>query len=595
MILQALHSYYLRKMQDPDPARRLPAPGLEEKEIPFVLELAPDGRLVAITDTREQQGKKKVAKRFQVPQGVKKTSGVAANLLWDTAEYVLGLDTKGKHERVAEQAAAFLKRVDELAQAAPDDAGLTAVQQFLAHDPLTQAGAFPQWAEIAESNPVLSLRLKDDTDLICQRPAVIAAYSADIAALDADSAGPSSVCLITGESTEPTRLHSAVKGVWGAQTSGANIVSFNLDAFRSFGKEQGANAPVSTSAAFAYTTALNALLAKGSSQRMQVGDASTVFWAQAEEDHQFEDDFSAMFALHDDPDAHTEQVKALYGAIQSDRFDGAAGQRKFFVLGLAPNAARIAIRFWHAAPLSEVAARIKSWFDDLELAGAPHDPRYPPLFRLLTAIALQGKADNIPPNLGGDIMRAILSGGPFPMSWLNAAVQRNRAEQQVTYMRAAAIKACLNRATRLNQPSERGITAMLDLESTNVAYRLGRLFAALERIQESANPGLNSTIRERYFGAASSTPVTVFTTLLRLKNHHIAKLPNRGQAVNFEKLIGEIMSGIADFPGHLNLPDQGRFALGYYHQRQAFYVKAEPQPDDEAATTSTPLAQASLI
>ncbi len=595
MILQALHSYYLRKMQDPDPARRLPAPGLEEKEIPFVLELAPDGRLVAITDTREQQGKKKVAKRFQVPQGVKKTSGVAANLLWDTAEYVLGLDTKGKPERVAEQAAAFLKRVDELAQAAPGDAGLTAVQQFLAHDPLAQAGAFPQWAEIAESNPVLSLRLKDDSDLICQRPAVIAAYSAGITALDTDSAGPSSVCLITGESTEPERLHSAVKGVWGAQTSGANIVSFNLDAFRSFGKEQGANAPVSTGAAFAYTTALNSLLAKGSSQRMQVGDASTVFWAQAEEDHPFEDDFAAMFALHDDPDAHTEQVKALYGAIQSGRFDGAAGQRKFFVLGLAPNAARIAIRFWHAAPLSEIAERIKAWFDDLELVGAPHDPRYPTLFRLLTATALQSKADNIPPNLGGDIMRAILSGGSFPASWLNAAVMRNRAEQQVTYMRAAAIKACLNRATRLNQPSERGITAMLDLESTNVAYRLGRLFAALERIQESANPGLNSTIRERYFGAASSTPVTVFTTLLRLKNHHIAKLPNRGQAVNFEKLIGEIMSCIADFPGHLNLPDQGRFALGYYHQRQAFYAKAEPQPDGEAATTPTPLAQASLI
>lgn len=596
MILQALHDYYLRKMRDPDPARRLPASGLEEKEIPFVLELASGGRLVAISDTREQQGKKKVAKRFQVPQGVKKTSGVAANLLWDTAEYVLGLDTKGKPERVAEQTAAFLKRIEQLAQNAADDAGLTAAQQFLASTPLAQAEAFPQWTEIAESNPVLSLRLKDDADLICQRPLVIAAYSAVSNNPDPDAAGPTSVCLVTGETTEPERLHSAVKGVWGAQTSGANIVSFNLDAFRSFGKEQGANAPVSASAAFAYTTALNSLLAKGSTQRMQVGDASTVFWAQAEEDHDFEDAFSAMFASQDDPDAHTQQVKAVFSAIQSGRFDGAVGQRKFFVLGLAPNAARIAIRFWHAAPLSEVAERIKAWFDDLELVGAPHDPRYPTLFRLLTAIALQGKADNIPPNLGGDIMRAILGGGPFPMSWLNAAVQRNRAEQQVTYMRAAVIKACLNRATRLNQPSERAITTMLDLESTHVAYRLGRLFAALERIQETANPGLNSTIRERYFGAASSTPVTVFTTLLRLKNHHVAKLQNRGQAVNFEKLIGEIMSGIADFPGHLTLPDQGRFALGYYHQRQAFYTKTEsPAADVEAVDATTPLAQAAPI
>jgi CRISPR-associated protein Csd1 len=599
MILQALHDYYLRKMRDPDPARRLPAPGLEEKEIPFVLELAPDGRLVAISDTRELQGKKKIGKRYQVPQGVKKTSGVAANLLWDTAEYVLGLDTKGKPERVAEQTAAFRQRIDMLAQHTDGDAGLIAAQHFLAGDPLTQAQAFPQWAEIAESNPVLSLRLRDDTDLICQRPQVVAAYSVAAGNPDPDNAGPTSVCLVTGDQSKPERLHSAVKGVWGAQTSGANIVSFNLDAFRSFGKEQGANAPVSSQAAFAYTTALNHLLAKGSTQRMQVGDASTVFWAQAEDDHDFEDAFSAMFALHDDADAHTEQVQALYGAIQSGRFDGAPGRRKFFVLGLAPNAARIAIRFWHAAPLSEIALRIRTWFDDLQLVGAPHDPHYPTLFRLLTAIALQGKADNIPPNLGGDIMRAILSGGPFPVSWLNAAVMRNRAEQQVNHMRAAAIKACLNRSIRQHPQPERAISTMLDLDNMNVAYRLGRLFSVLERIQEEASPGLNATIRERYFGAASSTPIAVFTTLLRLKNHHVAKLANRGRAVNFEKLIGEIVGGIADFPGHLTLPDQGRFALGYYHQRQAFYAgKTDSDAPEPALPGAPPVAtpaQASLI
>lgn len=314
MILQALHGYYERKMRDPDPARRLPAAGLEEKDIPFILELAPDGRLVAISDTRTQEGKKKVARRWLVPQGVKKTSGVAANLLWDTAEYVLGLDTKGKPQRVAEQVAAFRARVDQLAQRVPDDAGLIAVQRFLAGQPLADAQLQPQWAEIAESNPVVSFRLQDDVDLVCQRPGVIAAASAGQAA--PEQPGSALVCLITGERSEPERLHNALKGVWGAQIAGANIVSFNLDAFRSFGKEQGANAPVSPPAAFAYTTALNHLLAKGSRQRMQVGDASTVFWAQSEQDAGFEDAFAAFFdADHDDPDAHTEQVRALFEAL----------------------------------------------------------------------------------------------------------------------------------------------------------------------------------------------------------------------------------------------------------------------------------------
>jgi CRISPR-associated protein Csd1 len=598
MILQALHDYYLRKMRDPDPARRLPAAGLEEKEIPFILELAADGRLIGISDTRTQEGKKKVVRRFQVPQGVKKTSGVAANLLWDTAEYVLGLDTKGKPERVAEQTAAFRHRVEELAERAPEDAGLRAVLAFLSSEPLAAAQGQSAWAEIAEANSLLSFRLasEDAVDLVCQRPAVVAAIASPSEPTAAAAQGLP--CLITGGNAEPERLHSAIKGVWGAQTSGANIVSFNLDAFRSFGKEQGANAPVSPAAAFAYTTALNHLLAKGSPQRMQVGDASTVFWAQSEEDIDFENAFAAFFNdQHDDPDAHTAQVRALLGSVHSGHFGGTAGDRRFFVLGLAPNAARISIRFWHAAPLIEVGARIQRWFDELDIVRGPKDPAYPSLFRLLTAVALQGKADNIPPNLGGDVMRAILSGTPFPALWLNAAVQRCRAEQRVTHLRAAAIKACLLRGHPLSPQEDP--KAMLDRDNSNAAYRLGRLFAVLEKIQEEANPGLNATIRERYYGAASSTPVAVFTTLLRLKNHHLAKLTNRGRATNFEKLIGEITGGIADFPLHLPLPEQGRFALGYYHQRQDFFTKheaAETSADAPAAPTppATPV-QPSLI
>ncbi|MBK6974033.1 MAG: type I-C CRISPR-associated protein Cas8c/Csd1 [Sterolibacteriaceae bacterium] len=566
MILTALNDYYRRKMADPDPARRLPAFGFEDKEIPFVIELGSDGSLAAIKDTRSGDGKKKTAARFLVPKGVKKTSGIAANLLWDTAEYAVGVDTKDKPERVVQQHAAFRARIDALPDAAQADAGIVALRRFLDDQPQRALAADPLWEEIRSANPVVSFRLAEDSDLICQRPAIVESAS-QVTNQEADVT--ESMCLVTGSRHEAERLHTAIKGVWGAQTSGANIVSFNLDAFNSYGKSQGANAPVGKHAAFAYTTALNHLLAKGSAQRIQVGDASTVFWAQQQDE--VEDVFAQFFGETDDPDARTVQVKALLEAVDTGKFDGGRGEKRFYVLGLAPNAARIAVRFWHAAPLRSIASRVAAWFSDLEVGRGPNDPEYPSLFRLLTAISVQGKADNIPPNLGGDVMRSILAGTPFPAMWLNAAVQRCRAEQRVTYLRAAAIKACLNRSIRRND-NEKEFAPMLDPSNTNTAYRLGRLFAALEKIQEEASPGLNATIRDRYYGAASTTPVTVFTSLLRLKNAHLKKL-NPGRTVWFEKLLAEVLGEVADFPAHLMLPDQGRFALGYYHQRQSFFTK----------------------
>ena len=568
MILQALYDYYQRKAADPDPARRLPAFGLEDKEIPFIIELTAEGRPLGIVDTRQGDGKKKLARCYQVPKGIKRSSGVAANLLWDTAEYVLGVDTRGKPERVAEQLAAFRQRIADLPETSRLDAGIQALESFYTNYGQAALVDDPAWPEILEGNPVLTFRLHNDGDLICQRPAVVAGCQSD-----EDAGGEKAMCLVTGQSAPTERLHTVIKGVWGAQSSGATLVSFNLDAFSSFNKEQGDNAPVSPLAAFAYTTALNHLLDRNSRQRFQVGDTSTVFWLQ-KEDAEAESVFAAIFGEQDDPDARTELVRGVMAAVQSGQFDGGRGENRFFVLGLAPNAARISIRFWHAAPLHEIALRIRQWFADLKMARSGKDPEFPSLFRLLAACAQQGKADNIPPNLGGDIMRAILAGSPFPASWLNAAVQRCRAEQNVTYLRAAAIKACLNRSRRNSDSSFiQEFFEMLDPANTSPAYRLGRLFAALEKIQEEASPGLNATIRDRYYGAASSTPVAVFTTLLRLKNHHLAKLTNRGRAVNFERLLGDIMGGLSDFPKHLSLPEQGRFALGYYHQRQDFFSK----------------------
>jgi len=577
VILHALYDYYERKSADPD--AHMAPPGFEWKEIPFVIEIDARGNPVQIEDTREGEGKKKRARAFLVPQGGKKTSGVVANLLWDNAEYVLGVDTKGKPERIAEQHQAFIAKIESLPTAAQTDTGVQAVLRFLRYADLNALSQYPMWSEITEINPNLTFRLHGDMDLVCQRSAAVEVIKMEQGAENADG-----FCLVTGEEDEIERLHTAIKGVWGAQTSGANIVSFNLDAFNSYGKTQGTNAPVGKRAAFGYTTALNLLLRKDSTQRLQVGDSSVVFWA--DKPTELETSVVDIFGepTKDDPDRNMRAVTSLYKAIDHGLLENDEGRAKFFALGLAPNAARIAIRFWHHSTVAEMAVRIRQHFDDLAIERSPRDPPYLSLFRLLISVATQGKADNIPPNLGGELMRSALADLPYPQTLLAAAVRRLRAEHEVTYSRAALLKACINRATRYANPKmKEELTMSLDEANANVGYRLGRLFAVLEKIQEEANPGINATIRDRYYGAASSTPVTVFSTLLKLKNHHLSKLDNRGRAVNLEKRIGEIMDGLGDFPAQLPLADQGRFAIGYYHQRQDFFKKTDTSTSPEGA------------
>lgn len=576
MILQSLYNYYQRK---PD----LPREGFERKEIPFVIELNKNGTVIQIEDTRTSEGKKKRAKEYRIPQGAKKSVNVAANLLWGNVEYVLGLpdskklaERKGKgkeseyRERLKEMHATFVKAVTSLPASCQNDQGIRAVLKFCEHGDLSGLARFGDvWKELQATNPNIVFRLQGDTELVCQRPAII-----DVVSKLTEKVTPDGVCLITGNSDEIERLHSAIKGVWGAQTSGANVVSFNLPAFNSWGKEQGANAPIGKQSAFAYTTALNYLLGKDSRQRLQVGDASTVFWA--DKPSPLEDQFADIFAEppKDDPDRNTRALKALYESPQHGIAPVKDHQTRFFVLGLGPNAARIAIRFWHVGTVAELAKTIQQHFEDLEIVRPSFEKPHLSVFRLLLATAVQSKSDNIPPNLGGDVMRSIMECLPYPNTLFQGAIRRARAERDVTYPQAAIFKACLNRRTRCEQTSEKEITVSLDHSNTNSGYRLGRLFAVLEKIQEEANPGINATIRERFYGAASSTPVTVFSNLMKLKNHHIAKLENPGRKVNLERLISEIVDGVSDFPPHLNLGDQGRFAIGYYHQRQALFSKS---------------------
>ena len=593
MILQELVRYYDRKARDPDPAQRLPSAGLEDKAIPFIVELTPDGRVQQLVDTRELVGKKLQARSFLVPLGEKKTSGVKANLLWDSAAYVIGLDKARKSQTEISPPAAFRARIDALPAATRADAGVRAVLVALDRADWSLLHAHPAWPDIAEVNPVMTFRLAGEIDLVCQRPAVIA-----VATQAAPGDERQLTCLIDGTPAPVQRLHASIKNVWGAQSSGANIVSFNARAFESYGKteRQGENAPIGQRAAFAYTTALNHLLEPGSRHRVQVGDASTVFWAEGASTFDGEFTLADFFGeAKDEPDRGVRAVQALYNALGSGQLPVGERDLTFYVLGLAPNAARISIRFWLQAPLRDLAPRILAHFDDLRVVQRyESDPPVPSLFRLLSGLALQGKLDNVPPRLAGDWMRAILEGQPYPATLLNAAVMRCKAEQDVTYLRAAVLKAWLNCDHRRRHPGApttiQHFKERLDVDQTDTPYRLGRLFAVLEHVQRQAMPGINATIRDRFYSAASTTPVAVFTTLLRLKNAHLKKLSD-GQNAWFERLIGEVLAPMQDFPRQLTLPQQGRFALGYYHQRQDFFTRKDHSPaadkPDVAADTHT--------
>lgn len=579
MILQSLFNYYQRK---PD----LPREGFEWKDIPFVIELSKNGSVIQIEDTRIADGKKKRAKSYLVPQAVKKASNVASNLLWGNAEYVAGIpdqkklaekNSKGKGEdyrqRIKEMQAAFVETITDLPKEAQDDDGIRAVLTFIDHSGPTDLRRHAEaWKEISSSNPNMTFRLQGDSGLVCQRPAVVKGVTQAVSKRDING-----TCLLTGEMAEIERLHPSIGGVWGAQTSGANIVAVNdgeSPAFASYGKHQGYNSPIGKPAAFAYTTALKYLLAKDSRQRLQVGDASTVFWA--DKPTPLEDQFVDIFTdpPKDDPDRNARALKALYESPLQGVAPVKDDQTRFFVLGLGPNAARIAIRFWHVGTVAELAKTIQEHFHDLEIVRPPFEKPNLSLFRLLLATASQSKSENIPPNLGGEVMRSIMECLPYPTTLFQGVLRRVRAGRDVTYPQAAVLKSCLNRQVRFQQTSEKEIAVSLDYSNLSAGYRLGRLFAVLEKIQEETNPGINATIRERFYGAASSTPVTVFSNLMKLKNHHLAKMEHPGRRVNLERLIGEIVDGVNDFPSQLTLADQGRFAIGYYHQRQALFSKS---------------------
>lgn len=594
MILQALATYYHRKGDE------LPPEGFEQKEIPFLIVINQEGKFIGLQDTRQPSGKKMIATKFLVPKENARSGKNAwqkTNLLWDHYGYVLGhpkSDTDEDKEMAKKQHITFIDQVKTLAEAFPEDIELRAVKSFYACEYYKKVFEHPSWQDCMKIKGCnFSFQISGENRLICQNENVCAYVSRNIEdeSDDDDSCEQrdiEGICMITGERASIARLHPRTP-ISGAK-SNAKIVSFQKNmGFDSYGKQQSYNAPVSKRAAFAYTTALNHMLAKGSHQKIYVGDATTVFWA--EKKHEIEEWFTDIFGEPTKGETNQDNaaIRALFESMKTGAPPADWNLNYFYVLGLSPNAARIAVRFWYAGTVAEVAANIFQYFKDISIVHADFEHPYCTLNAILAATAAEtkdpkktnriyykGKYYDVAPNLAGDLMKAILNGTPYPDTLLSSAIRRIRAEHEITYPRASLIKAVLVRNSRFyktNQKEEVGMS--LDISNTNAGYRLGRLFAVLEKIQEEASPGINTTIRDRFYGSASSTPVAVFPHLMKLKNHHIAKLENRGRAVNLEKIIGEIVDDVKGFPGHLSLDDQGRFAVGYYHQRQDFFKKKD--------------------
>lgn len=580
MILQALYEYYQRKADDPD--SDIAPRGYEKKDIPFIVVVDGEGNFVNLEDTREAEGKNKRARSFLVHKtkgrpGAK--SYETANILWDHFGYVLAHPKDDSAKAVtdaANQHATFTKVVGELAEKFPANTSLKAVSLFLASkEQKERVFSHPTWEECKKKDGTnLSFRLVGQSEIVAEHPDLKLLVE-DVSDDDSLQEVSNGICLITGKYGPVKILHTATSLPGGK--SGGKLVGFQKNSgYDSYYKEQGTNAPVSVEAEDAYTTALNVLLGKDSTNKLRLSDTTILFWA--EKAHVLEEKFPLFFANpdKDNPDRNSQEVKALFESVRSGKLNN-EGETRFYILGIAPNAARISVRFWRTGTVGEVATQIAQHFTDLEMVKQRKDDHeYFTLFNLLTNIAFDHKVDYLQPNLAAAIFESAIGGTPYPSTLQQQCLRRIKAEQHVGRIRAAILKAYLNRKNRISTIKEKDIEMALDVTNTNQGYLCGRLFAVLEKIQEEAQPGINSTIKDRYYGAASSTPVTVFGRLLGLSNHHLAKL-NPGRKVNFEKLIQEVVAEVSSkgMPAHLSLDDQSRFAIGYYHQRQHFFIVKE--------------------
>lgn len=566
MILKALYDYYNR-------CSDLPPIGMEEKEIGFLIVLSPDGRFVRFEDCRIG---KNHARAYLVKKHVGRSSGAVANYLYDNGVYVLGYSEKntGKEQSCFDT---FKAKIEEIVKAFPDNKDLSAIKAFYENSRETiiqTVSQDPLWEDIkknlSKKYSIFSFRIDGDTKIVAEKKEILQFEENDGNATD-------NLCLITG-SHGPCVNTTTATMIPGSQAT-AKLVAFQINSgYDSYGKTKCGNAPISEKAEFAYTTALNSMLQHDSRNKFRLGTRTFVFWASNDKEASKEAEESLFELLGyseeetDDPNAHLIEVRKVFESIYSGVLSTGLDD-KFYILGLAPNSARIAVIYWSETTLKDFAEKILRHFSDMEINDTRKNKKpYMGVRDIISSVTHGGKMSDATPNLPEAVVKSIFQGLPYPATLYAACIRRIRAEQELTITRAAILKAYLNRIN--NNPLKIGI--MLDKGNNNQGYLCGRLFAVLDKIQYEANN--ISSIRERYMNAASATPSSVFATILNLSVHHAEKL-DEGRRIYFEKLKQEIFEKMSanGFPTHLDLQDQGRFFVGYYHQRQDLFASKKEQ------------------
>lgn len=560
MILKALYDYYQRSGEEVAPL------GLEYKQIGFIIVLDKDGHFLRFEDRRLD---KKSAQQFLVMKSVGRSSAPVANYLYDNSQYVFGYSDKGDLDSMRKYFDTFKSKVAEIYGMYSENKAIQAVYAFYQLEPSAMVEAMQQdalWDDIAKNlnkkYSTFSFLIDGDTEIVAsKRDLMNLATSEDTV--------EGKLCLVTGKHSKTVEVTTATM-IPGSQAT-AKLVAFQVNSgYDSYGKTKGNNAPISEDAEFAYTTALNHMLRPDSHNKFMVGNRTFLFWASSASQAAKESEDS-LFALlgrpetdDDDPNRRIELVRSTFMAIYNGKLS-ADKDDTFYILGLAPNSARIAVVYWSEMPLRDFAGVISRHFEDMEMVDIRKEKKpYVGLHSILGSVTLGGKSSDAIPNMPDAVVKSIFQGLPYPISLFQACIRRVRAEQSINVVRAAIMKAYLN---RLNDNNHKNIERMLDKENNNQGYLCGRLFAVLENLQYAANK--QDSIRSSYMNAASSTPAAVFSTILKLSNSHYGKLSkeNKGLAVFFDNQKKEIMAMIQDFPTTLDLGDQGRFFLGYYHQK----------------------------
>ena len=561
MILKALYDYYNR-------CDNLPAKGLEEKEIRCLLVLSPNGQFLRFEDCRIG---KDHARIYLVKKHVGRSSAAVANYLYDNSAYVLGYSEKsnGKEQLYLDT---FKEKVESIGDAFPDNKDITAIRKFYSNSRdmiIELVSRDVLWEDIkknlSKKYSTFSFRIEGDLKIVAEKKELLQLEECN------DKEEADDICLVSGKHGPSVETTTATM-IPGSQAI-AKLVSFQVNSgYDSYGKTKCGNAPISEEAEFAYTTALNSMLQKGSRNKFMLGTRTFVFWASNNNKASKETEESLFDLLgfsedtNDDPNANLMKVRKVFESINSGMLKTDLDD-KFYILGLAPNSARIAVVYWSETTLKDFAEKILKRFCDMEIQDTRKDKKpYMGIREIISSVTLGGKMSDATPNLPEAVVKSIFQGLPYPQTLYSACLRRIRAEQKLTITRAAIIKAYLNRQSNNNKK----IDIMLDKDNNNQGYLCGRLFAVLDKIQEDANK--ISSIRERYMNAASSTPSAVFATILNLSVHHSEKL-EEGRRIYFEKLKQEILDKVSadGFPTHLDLQDQGRFFVGYYHQRQDFF------------------------